>query len=762
MTDRVFRPLYLIEELGENGLLPDGAIINAGGTTGPTFTVGGRPLMFADGSSTGPGGGGVTLQVAYDASSDGNIDLSAGKNFSITALNSRVFRIDAATGKVTIEGDLEVLGDSVIIDRVIENVDQLNIRMPNATTVGFDIRPAVGVVPTANLLEVRNSNGGSPVLWVDAAGDLHAQNLVLGGTINGINLPAFYASFLAHTDLLSPTPVRHTAEQISVEGPFTNIGAPTTVQEAIEVIDSLLGSGGGGNADSGLFFLNAAPTGSGQVGSKVYVPGTVPVNRVISQGTTDVDAVTVTLLVEGDRSFYSPTVTITTVPAQLGGPITATLTEDPSDKRTFSAVAAIQVPVDTVVSATASTGAVATMTLIRAAAGPAFVLLTQGPYPGAQTAVKAGDTLTVSGSVDNSATYAELLANGANSALVVLTLGAPNSAGAGYRTITGSFTVSNLTGNQYVQARASNTFGTFGGTSTSSNTRLLDQVYPTIGARTITYPVGQLALKGTEAATVSATITNLDTVLYTGVNLTITDPTTYTVTKTATRSGGTYVVGVNNYTISATRTANAATSTASAAVAIADVAPTAAITIVGNPPRLLSSPSGNNYTITITANQQLLSAPSLSASSGTWLGSWTGSGTTWTRTLRIVDTDPKGAQLFSSLSVTGLAGLVGSTITSGAAYTVGGFVLRTITFPPFARFAPIGTSVSDFSKVNAQYTGSTVLTRFPDTGDHFQGFSIVDSLGNFDPAGDHLFISDAAFAGSNTSGTLTLDVWEDA
>lgn len=45
-------PVILIPELGEQGLLPDGGIINAGGIAGPHFTVSGKPLIFADGTAT--------------------------------------------------------------------------------------------------------------------------------------------------------------------------------------------------------------------------------------------------------------------------------------------------------------------------------------------------------------------------------------------------------------------------------------------------------------------------------------------------------------------------------------------------------------------------------------------------------------------------------------------------------------------------------------------------------------------------------------
>lgn len=66
---QVFKPTYVIPELGELGRLPDGAIINAGGVSGPFFTIGGQAVILKDGTAsdgsgpvivTGPGGGNVS------------------------------------------------------------------------------------------------------------------------------------------------------------------------------------------------------------------------------------------------------------------------------------------------------------------------------------------------------------------------------------------------------------------------------------------------------------------------------------------------------------------------------------------------------------------------------------------------------------------------------------------------------------------------------------------------------------------------------
>lgn len=514
----------------------------------------------------------------------------------------------------------------------------------------------------------------------------------------------------------------------------------------------------------GLFFTNITPTSTGIVGNKTFVPGTIPANSVISEGTADTNNVTVTMYAEGGSSFFSPTITVTTVPPQAGGPIVAALTVPSPGDRVFIATAALTgITADTVVTATSSTNALATATVRRAVAGPAITLLTIGSLPGIQTEVKSGDVLPITGTAQNEATYMEVISGGASGALSVLTLGAPNSAGAGFKTVTGTFTVGGGVGAQFASARARNVLGTFGNTVQSSNSVLLNQTFPAISARTITYPATQFGLKGSETATIFATGTNVDTIVYSGINLAVANPTTYEVTKTVTLAGGTYSFGVNNYTIAATKTSNNATTTVQSAVTIAAVAPTAAITFVPAG-RMASSAAGVNHTVTITANQRLTSAPALTASSGTWQGSWVqgANPAVWTRVLRIVDTDAKGAQTFSALSVTGLANLAGSTITAGSAYTVGGFATRTITFPAFARFAPIGTTVVNFNNVTASYTGASVLARQTNTNDVAQGFTIVNAAGGYDPNGGFLFISDLAFSGSNTSGTLQLDITEAA
>ena len=525
-----------------------------------------------------------------------------------------------------------------------------------------------------------------------------------------------------------------------------------------DYVDQRLTAGLGTVIVGNVYVTDIVPASSGIVGSKVYDPNTVPANAVLTEATSDTNNITVKIFAEGGNAFYSPTVTINGVQA--------TLTKIVSDSsRVYTGQVNLTIGAgDTAINVVSSTGATASAVVHKAAAGPAIQSVVIGALPGSQTEVKSGDVVQVSGVVENSATYVEVIAGGAAGSLSSLTLGSADSGGAGKKTFTGSFTVGSGTGAQTISVRARNALGTYGATAVSSNTATLNQTYPTVPVITIAYPAGQSALKGSEVATLTSAITNADVVAYTSSsNLSVANPSTYAASKSVTRTSGGYVIGVNNYTITATKTSNGAVTTRSAAVSIADTAPTAAITITGSPARLISSAAGQSYTITVTANQQLSSAPSLAPSSGTWSGSWTGSGTTWSRTLVIKDVDAKGAQSFTGLVLPNLALVNGSTITSGASYTVSGFATRTVTFAAFSQIAPIGTTVTTIAKTTAKYTGATAnLTLQASTANVFQGYTITDAAGNYDPNGGYIFITDQAYAGANTSGTLQVDIGEAA
>ena len=104
----------------------NGDIVNIGGTSHTTFTVGGRGLLFDDGSSTGGGHGAasVTLQNAYNnqvdtVTGDAIVNLIDGQDLVFkTQDGTNTFTIEALTGNVSITGLL----NGINFDGLVQNV----------------------------------------------------------------------------------------------------------------------------------------------------------------------------------------------------------------------------------------------------------------------------------------------------------------------------------------------------------------------------------------------------------------------------------------------------------------------------------------------------------------------------------------------------------------------------------------------------------------------------------------------------------------
>lgn len=99
-----FRVVYLNQDSGELGRLPDLAIINAGGVIGPLFTVGGKGVLLDDGTSSSGSGVGLTLQTVYDSSVTGTINIDPDKPLIFSDGTNDLFRVDTNTGTVLING----------------------------------------------------------------------------------------------------------------------------------------------------------------------------------------------------------------------------------------------------------------------------------------------------------------------------------------------------------------------------------------------------------------------------------------------------------------------------------------------------------------------------------------------------------------------------------------------------------------------------------------------------------------------------------
>lgn len=496
------------------------------------------------------------------------------------------------------------------------------------------------------------------------------------------------------------------------------------------------GSGGGVGGGGEIFITDVTPTSTGIVASKTFA------DAELIGATSDTTNVRVFVGVEGGPNKYKPSVTINGV--------TAVITET-STKRWFTGWADVVLTAgqSNTITAVSDAGTDDTVNVTVLGAGPAIHSITFGNYPGTQTELKSGDQISFTVTTDPEAVSVTVLSGGAGTSAQLSVSGG---------TATGTLTIGSGSGTQTIQAQAKNSFGTPGASFTSP-ALTLNQTAPTIGAFTVTYPSGQQAINVGDTATVTSNVLNYDSITYasgTG-HLNIPNTTTYAASKVVDSAFVGYESS-NNYTITARRSANNTTTTASTLVRIASVAPVASVSIAGNPSRLPSSPTGLDYEVRITPSQLVSAAPTLVASHGTWQGSWVNAGSYWKRNLRITDVTLRGAASFSALTLTGPSGIPGSSISSGSAYFIGGFSQRTVTFPAFSRVAPLNVPVVDETKTSAIL--SSALTRYSDNLVHNAGYYIANVDGTYNPNGTYIGISDTAFAGANTTGTMTMSVQE--
>lgn len=338
--------------------------------------------------------------------------------------------------------------------------------------------------------------------------------------------------------------------------------------------------------------------------------------------------------------------------------------------------------------------------------------------------------------------------------------------------VTGS---SSRNGAQSVTIQASNQYGTYSDTLTSSNTATVNNTAPSITITSIDYPTGQSAIKNSESATINNTISNYDTVLFETLlgQLNISNPTAWSASKVVDYNSGGYNISNNNLKITATKTSNGMSTIKRDIVKIANTPLSLSINNLASP--LSSSPSGLSDNFNLVSDQQFLSAPTLSLdSSQTSPSSLTvtssGTGTT-SNSYRITvsDSDTKGTFLWG-VSATNLAGLSTTTISTNPNYILAGFSSRTINASPTslgAGLANVGTTISNTSDVTFENlseggtapNGGTIYTyqSYPDgtqldnSYDVDNKFTVCDSSGLTDADGDHVFNLDKLNRAANTS-----------
>ena len=468
-----------------------------------------------------------------------------------------------------------------------------------------------------------------------------------------------------------------------------------------------------------------APTNpSDNVGTKVKTDD----NNVLQSCVSSTPNVTVSVLAVTAGQSFKPSVTVNGVAATLSRNAL-------TDVWTGTAAITLTGSSPYTVTATHSEGATDAATVTIEAAPVISQLEFSGAYSQGvdQTEHAAGQTLSLTVSSLTPFVELEVIADGTTATQAVSQTFAATTS----KTLTVTVANQGNTPTAYpAKVRIRNANGTWSVVTASNasasvdgtNVITLNNTQPSLVFGAITYPASQFALKGSESATVAVTESNVDTVSYSSPNseLSITNPTTGG-NKTVSRIAGGYNIATNNLSVTVDKTSNATTATFSTVVWIANTAPTITVT---TPAARLRSPQ--NHTISINSNQRTQATPTLNASVGTFGGSWTtaNNGLTWTRSLAIADSDTKGAANFSGLSITNLAGIEVTAITTGAAYTVGGFVQRTLTFPLWdanqIREVAIGTQVSDVTKLVAfNVTRNRATTYRATVGDEIDKFTIT-------------------------------------
>lgn len=247
----IYRPVYIKDD-GQLHSLPNGGLINAGGTTSPTFTVGGHPIPTFDS---------LTLQGAYvnstDVDGNASIQLVAGKDLVFYDDNDRgiFLKIDSTTGAVTITGDLTVLGNTSINSSVM-TADHWNISPNTGTQSALIIEPDIGVSFVTDPVKIKVTNGGPDSITVRPDGSVYISELDVGGNlnvaglINNIDLASLVNTLQQHTTF--STSIKHAASEISVlPGSLPTQPNVTNVQQALTALSTEIAniesnSGGGG------------------------------------------------------------------------------------------------------------------------------------------------------------------------------------------------------------------------------------------------------------------------------------------------------------------------------------------------------------------------------------------------------------------------------------------------------------------------------------------------------------------------------------
>lgn len=503
-----------------------------------------------------------------------------------------------------------------------------------------------------------------------------------------------------------------------------------------------------------VFIVSVVPHDSGIV-REYFKVDTDPTDKVIDYIESDTSYVDVTIECDGPDSSWQPTVNV--------NGISVTLTRLAGDVRRFSGIIENIDVSGGLITAISSTGSSHQIPVTIMGPGPDVLTLVIGPYPGIQTELKENDIVSVSGTVNVTSGFIKLNNFGIfkESGWVAITDEGTH----------GSFifdgTVSNRNGVFTAQVIAKNDFGTPGDPFESTETRILNQTVPSFIFGGITYPDTQGAIKNSENAVVDLQVIDFNNVVYDSPNsqINVVNPIDYNRYKTAVRIDGNYNDSVNNFRCIAYRQQNGTSADFECIIEIAHIAPT--INVSEEFARLRTSPTGEDYSIFITSNQKLKTAPLLSnpINAGD-LGSFSGGEYIWVANINVDDTDIKGIHTWTNLVCYNKANILQNIITGDNTYEIGGFLQRILTVAAWPnREASIGTIIRDTSKLRCTnlskgQTGTLNFTYKNTIINEVDKYTITSPSGVANPNGNIWYNCDLNNAVSNTSGTMLIELEE--
>lgn len=214
--DGVFYPLY-VDATGQYRRIPSGSILDIAGIYSTNFTVGGKAIMFADGTSS-TGQPAVNLQLVYDYTTAENgaakIKLTPGKDFAIcNAAGDPFIEVDAETGKVTINGEMSVISSIVKFLGSYQEFDHINILSNTGTKTALLIEPKPGVNFVTDPVRIKASSTGPIDFSINTQGQTYIRDLIVDNIdvnlIDGID----FEGIKSHLSTIE-IPYKHYATEI--------------------------------------------------------------------------------------------------------------------------------------------------------------------------------------------------------------------------------------------------------------------------------------------------------------------------------------------------------------------------------------------------------------------------------------------------------------------------------------------------------------------------------------------------------------------